>query len=59
MAMKGFATNPMVRYVPLCRITLLANYLDYCVWLAAHAWLLQHEFEMRLVLALLAMPQLL
>jgi len=20
MAMKGFATNPMVRYVPLCRI---------------------------------------
>ena len=21
MAMKGFATNPMVRYVPLCRIT--------------------------------------
>ena len=22
MAMKGFAANPMVRYVPLCRITL-------------------------------------
>jgi hypothetical protein len=21
MAMKGFATNPMVRYVPLCRTT--------------------------------------
>ena len=21
MVMKGFATNPMVRYVPLCRIT--------------------------------------
>jgi hypothetical protein len=36
-----------------------ANYLNYCEWLAAHAWLSQNEFEMRLILALLAMLRLL
>ena len=53
-------TSPDERWLLLTvvRTSLLANYLDCCVWLVAHAWLLQHEFETRLVLALLAMPHL-